>query len=210
MSKKSLSPYIVGIAGGSGSGKTTVAKKLISLIGSQNTQLISHDSYYLDLTHLSLAERKQVNFDHPDSLETELLIQDLMRLKNGQSIEVPIYDFVNYNRTAQTITVKPAQLIIVEGILVFSDPILRSLFDMKVFVDTPDDIRFIRRMLRDIQERGRSIDDEVSQYTTQTKPMYDTFVEPSKQHADVIIPEGGFNTVAVEMLTGALQKRLAL
>jgi uridine kinase len=210
MPKKSVQPYFVGIAGGSGSGKTTVAKNLISLIDSKNTELISHDSYYLDLAHLSLAERKQVNFDHPDSLETELLIQDLMQLKNGQSIFVPIYDFVNYNRTVQTIEVKPAQLIIVEGILVFSNPTLRSLFDMKVFVDTPDDIRFIRRMLRDIRERGRSIDDEVAQYTTQTKPMYDTFVEPSKQYADVIVPEGGFNSVAVEMLTGALRNRLAI
>jgi uridine kinase len=162
------------------------------------------------LSHLSLEERKHINFDHPDSLETELLIQDLLQLKSGQAISVPVYDFVNYNRTNQTLSVKPVQLIIVEGILVFTDPVLRSLFDMKVFVDTPDDIRFIRRMLRDIRERGRSIDDEVSQYTKQTKPMYDTFVEPSKQHADVIVPEGGLNTVAVEMLTGALQKRLAL
>jgi uridine kinase len=210
MSKKLPQPYIVGIAGGSGSGKTTIAKKLISLIGTKNTELISHDSYYLDLSHLSLEERKHINFDHPDSLETELLIQDLLQLKSGQAISVPVYDFVNYNRTNQTLSVKPVQLIIVEGILVFTDPVLRSLFDMKVFVDTPDDIRFIRRMLRDIRERGRSIDDEVSQYTKQTKPMYDTFVEPSKQHADVIVPEGGLNTVAVEMLTGALQKRLAL
>lgn len=209
MPKKLIQTYIVGIAGGSGSGKTTVANKLISVLGRENCVVISHDSYYRDLSHLKLAERKKVNYDHPDSLETDLLIEHLKKLKSGRQVKVPVYDFVEHNRSDKTNLVRPCRLVVVEGILTFVPQELRSLLDMKVFVDTPDDIRFIRRMLRDIRERGRSIDDEVHQYTTQTKPMYDTFVSPSKQYADVIVPEGGFNQVAVTMLTAALQKQMS-
>jgi uridine kinase len=203
-------PIIIGVAGGTGSGKTTVALKILEQVGAEHVAYIPHDAYYRDLSHLPVSLRTQVNFDHPDSLETPLLVEHLKRLKAGQAVEVPVYDFTIHARTTQTRRVGPAPVILVEGILVFAEPELRALFDVKLYVDTDADIRIIRRLQRDVQERGRTLESVIQQYMTTVRPMHLEFVEPSKRYADVIIPEGGFNEVAVEMVAARIRGLLGL
>lgn len=193
-------PIVIGIAGGSGSGKTTVANVILQRVGADRIAYLPHDAYYRDLTHLPPIQRAQVNFDHPESLETELMIAHIQRLKAWQSIDLPVYDFSHHRRTEQTIHIEPQRVIMVEGILIFAEAELRKLFDVKIFVDTDADVRLIRRIQRDINERGRTIDSVINQYSTTVRPMHLEFVEPSKRYADVIIPEGGLNTVAMDMV----------
>ena len=193
-------PLVIGIAGGSGSGKTTVAQEILNRVGPARISFLQHDSYYKDLSGLPPTQRIEVNFDHPNSLETELLIQHITQLKNEKAVEVPIYDFSTHSRTDKTFTVKPHRVILVEGILIFAEAILRDLFDIKIFVDTDADIRFIRRLERDIAERGRTTASVIHQYIKTVRPMHLEFVEPSKRYADIIIPEGGHNAVAIDLL----------
>ncbi|MCY3836276.1 MAG: uridine kinase [Anaerolineaceae bacterium] len=202
-------PVTLGIAGGSGSGKTTVATALIDQVGADHIAVIAHDSYYKDLSHLPDTQRTQVNFDHPDSLDTSLMTEHIHRLQMGQTIAVPVYDFTIHERTAQTRTVQPRPIILVEGILILAEASLRSLCDIKIFVDIDPDVRFIRRLERDTQERGRSVESVVQQYLQTVRPMHLQFVEPSKRYADVIIPEGGYNTVAIEMVAERIRRVLA-
>ena len=201
-------PLVIGIAGGSGSGKTTVAQEILQRVGPDRIAYIQHDSYYKDLTGLPPTQRAEVNFDHPNSLETELLIAHVEQLKRSQAIEVPIYDFSTHSRTEKTFKVNPRGVIIVEGILIFADATLRELFDVKLFVDTDADIRLIRRMQRDITERGRTAESVIKQYQSTVRPMHLEFVEPSKRYADVIIPEGGFNTAALDMVVARIESLL--
>jgi uridine kinase len=202
-------PLVIGIAGGSGSGKTTVAQEILQRVGPERIAFIQHDSYYKDLTGLPPTQRAEVNFDHPNSLETELLICHIEQLKAGKSIEVPIYDFSTHSRTDRSFTVNPRGVIIVEGILIFADAALRTLFDVKIFVDTDADIRLIRRLQRDISERGRTAQSVIKQYQSTVRPMHLEFVEPSKRYADVIIPEGGFNTAALDMVVARIESLLS-
>lgn len=202
-------PLVIGIAGGTGSGKTTIANVILERVGAEHIAFLPHDAYYKDLSHLPPAERARLNFDHPDSLETDLLIEHIKQLKAGKAIELPVYDFTTHTRTKQTIQVTPQRVIIVEGILVFVEPKLREQFDVKIFVDTDTDIRFIRRLQRDITERGRTVESVIRQYLETVRPMHLEFVEPSKRYADVIIPEGGFNTVALDMVVARIQRLLA-
>lgn len=199
---------IVGIAGGSGSGKTTVAKNIMKALPDDSAVLIEFDSYYKDRSDLSFEERRRLNYDHPDSLETELLREHLKRLKQGLPIEKPVYDFVTHSRKKETVTVNPAPIIIVEGILLFAIPELREMFDIKIFVDTDSDIRLIRRIQRDIEERGRSLESVIEQYYSTVRPMHLEFVEPSKRWADIIIPEGGYNPIALELIIERLKRFL--
>ena len=201
-------PIVIGIAGGTGSGKTTVAQAILRRVGSEKIAYLPHDAYYKDHSHLSPEERAQVNYDHPDSLETSLLVEHIRALKAGQVIERPVYDFTTHSRTRQTVRVEPRPIILVEGILIFVEPDLRNLFDIKIFVDTEADIRFIRRLLRDIHERGRTMESVVDQYLNTVRPMHLEFVEPSKRYADIIIPEGGLNTVALDMVVARLEALL--
>ena len=192
---------IIGIAGGTASGKTTIAKILYEtalMYGS--VAHIKLDDYYKDNSHLSFEERRKINYDHPDSYDVELIVSDIIRLKQGLSIEKPTYDFVNSIRSQVTEHIEPSNIIIVEGIMVFAIPEIRELLEMKIYVDTEDDIRFIRRLKRDMNERGRSLDSVVNQYLSTVRPMHLTFVEPSKRFADIIVPEGGENKVAVDIL----------
>jgi len=202
-------PLVIGIAGGSGSGKTTVAQEILQRVGPDRIAYIQHDSYYKDLTGLPPAQRAEVNFDHPNSLETELLIAHVEQLKRGQAIKVPIYDFSTHSRTDKIFKVNPRGVIIVEGILIFVDAALRGLFDVKLFVDTDADIRLIRRLQRDITERGRTVDNVIKQYQATVRPMHLEFVEPSKRYADIIIPEGGFNTAALDMVVARIESLLS-
>jgi uridine kinase len=202
------SPLVIGIAGGTGSGKTTVANVIRERVGSEHIAYLPHDAYYKDLQDLPPTQREQINFDHPNSLDTELLIQHTRDLKALRRVELPIYDFKTHTRTAQFIQIEPQPIIIVEGILIFAEPGLRELFDVKIFVDTPPDIRFIRRLERDIAERGRTTASVIRQYLNTVRPMHLEFVEPSKRYADVIIPEGGFNTVALDMVVARIQALL--
>ena len=195
----------IGVAGGTGSGKTTVALKILERVGFDRITYVPHDAYYRDASTLPPAERAQLNFDHPDSLDNDLLIKHLRQLQAGQAVEIPVYDFKTHSRTAETRQVTPQPVILVEGILIFVDKRLRDLMDVKIFVDTDADIRFIRRLQRDIQERGRLAESVINQYLRTVRPMHLEFVEPSKRHADVIIPEGGFNEVAVEMVAARLR-----
>ncbi|OGN75870.1 MAG: uridine kinase [Chloroflexi bacterium GWB2_49_20] len=201
-------PLIIGIAGGSGSGKTTVAQSILQRVGPERIAYLQHDEYYKDLSGLPPAQRAAINFDHPNSLETSLLVQHIEQLKNSQPVEVPIYDFATHSRTNRTFTVNPRRVVLVEGILIFTESILRVLFDVKIFVDTDSDLRFIRRLQRDISERGRSMESVVHQYLTTVRPMHLEFVEPSKRYADVIIPEGGFNTAALDMVVSRIESLL--
>lgn len=202
-------PVIIGIAGGTGSGKTTVARSIYDSIGRDKIGWISHDSYYRNFDGLSAEERHHINFDHPDSLETELLVRHLDVLMKGSSVEVPKYDFTTYARTTESERVEPRSVVIVEGILVLAEPELRKRIDIKLFVDTPPDIRFVRRLMRDIKERGRSVESVIEQYVTTVRPMHEEFVEPSKRHADLIIPEGGENQVALDAIIARVERLTA-
>jgi uridine kinase len=205
---RSPDPLVIGIAGGSGSGKTTVAQEILQRVGRERIAFLQHDSYYKDLTGLPPAQRSEVNFDHPDSLENELLIQHVASLRAGKPVEVPIYDFSTDSRTSQTFIVQPRRVILVEGILIFTEAALREMFDIKIFVDTDADLRFIRRLRRDITERGRTTESVIEQYLSTVRPMHLEFVEPSKRYADVIIPEGGFNTAALDMVVARINALL--
>ena len=191
---------VIGVAGGSGSGKTTVVRRIVGALGNAHVTVLEHDRYYRDRNDLRLEERAALNYDHPDSLETDLLVQHLHRLRAGQSVDAPAYDFARYARQPITETIVPRRAIIVEGILIYTDAALRALMDVKVFVDTDDDTRFIRRLQRDIGERGRTVQSVIDQYLGTVKPMHLEFVEPSKRYADIIVPQGGHNAVAIDML----------
>lgn len=203
-----ITPLVIGIAGGTGSGKTTVANMVLKRVGMNRIAFLPHDAYYKDLRDLPIQERVRMNFDHPDSLETDLLVQHVQQLKKWQPVHLPVYDFTNHTRTSETILVEPRHVILVEGILIFYEPALRPLFDVKIFVDTDADIRFIRRLQRDIIERGRTTESVVRQYLSTVRPMHLEFVEPSKRYADVIIPEGGMNTVALDMVIARIEELL--
>ena len=191
---------IVGVAGGSGSGKTTVVRRIVESLGNDQVTVLEHDRYYRDRSDLRLEERAALNYDHPDSLETDLMVRHIEALRRGDSVDVPVYDFARYARLPATDLAQPRRAIIVEGILIFTDAALRNLLDVKVFVDADDDIRFIRRLRRDVAERGRTMESVVEQYLNTVKPMHLDFVEPSKRYADIIVPQGGHNTVAIGML----------
>ena len=199
------SSFVIGVAGGSGSGKTTVVRRIVDSLGPDQVTLLQHDRYYRDRNDLRLEERAALNYDHPHSLETDLLVRHVRELKKGHPVDVPAYDFTRHARLSETETFQPRRALIVEGILVFTDAALRDLMDIKVFVDTDSDTRFIRRLQRDVAERGRTMDSVIDQYQSTVKPMHLEFVEPSKRYADVIIPLGGHNTVAVDLLLTMLR-----
>lgn len=199
---------MIGIAGGSGSGKTTLADKLMESFGEDEVSILRHDSYYKRHDELSYEERTKLNYDHPDAFDTELLCYHIQELKAGHTVEVPVYDYSVHNRSAETVLVRPAPVIVLEGILIFVEPRLCDLMEIKVFVDTDADVRILRRILRDVKERGRSLDSVITQYLTTVKPMHEQFVEPSKRRADIIIPNGGQNAVALEMLIERVRKHL--
>ncbi len=199
---------LIGIAGGTGSGKTTVAQRIQEYFRHARVVVLPQDAYYKDQSHLPMEERIKVNYDHPDAFDTDLLIRHLLALKQGEAIEMPVYDFKTHTRSSKTIRVQPGDVIILEGILVLHDPRIRSLLDIKIFVDTPDDIRFIRRLTRDIRERGRTVESVIEQYLATVRPMHLEFVEPSKAYADIIIPEGGFNDVAIRVLISTIEQHL--
>lgn len=199
---------VIGIAGGTGSGKSTLANKLKEAFEGEMVSL-SHDYYYKSNENLPFAERTKLNYDHPDAFDTELLIEHIKQLKNGEAIEHPVYSFVEHTRMKESVRVEPARVILVDGILIFENEQLCELMDIKVYVDTDADVRIIRRLLRDVQERGRSMDSVIKQYLHTVKPMHEEFVEPSKKRADVIIPEGGFNSVALDMLLERIRSFIA-
>lgn len=200
-----MKPLTIGVAGGTGSGKTTVTKALMKAVEPDNVAFLPHDAYYRDYTHLAVEDRAHINWDHPDSLETELLVSQLACLVEGQAIDRPQYDFRLYSRLPEPQRVEPRPVIIVEGILILIERDLRNLLDIKVFVDTDADIRFIRRLQRDVTERARSVSSIVEQYLRTVRPMHLEFVEPSKRYADLIIPEGGYNRVAIDMLVARVK-----
>jgi len=195
---------VVGVAGGSGSGKTTVAHRLAAAMPEGRCATVEHDAYYRDQAHLTLPERQVINYDHPASLESSLLAEHLRALRAGQAVEAPIYDFANHTRRRETRRIEPARVVIVEGILVFTEPTLRELMDIKIFVDTDADIRLIRRIRRDLEQRGRSFQSVRDQYYATVRPMHLEYVEPSKRWADLIVPEGGDNKVALDVILGKL------
>ena len=204
----SYTPLIIGIAGGSGAGKTTLANSILDAIGEDKIALLPHDAYYRNQSNMTFEERRLVNYDHPDSLETDLLIKHIQTLKCGEAVYLPVYDFKQHPRAAATVHVLPKPIILVEGILIFVEPKLRNLFSMKLFVDTDQDICFIRRLLRDVTERGRTVESVIDQYLRTVRPSFIEFVEPTKRFADVIIPEGGQNTVASDMVIARLKALL--
>jgi uridine kinase len=200
---------IIGICGGTGSGKTTVANRILESVSASEVVFIQQDSYYRNLKDLPLDYRQVANFDHPDALDNDLLVNHVRRLRSGEPIELPLYDFKTHTRLVETRAVKPQPIVIVEGILIFAEARLLEQMDIKVFVDTPDDIRFIRRLRRDVAERGRTVESVIEQYLATVRPMHMQFVEPSKRHADVIIPEGGHNLVSIDLISGKIRERLA-
>ena len=200
---------IIGISGGTGSGKTTVANRILESVRADEVVFIQQDLYYRDLKDMPLDYRNAANFDHPDAVDNELLINHLKKLKAGESVELPIYDFRTHSRLPATTRVEPKPIVIVEGILIFAELRLLEQMDIKIFVDTPDDLRFIRRLRRDIAERGRTLDSVIDQYIATVRPMHMQFVEPSKRFADVIIPEGGHNLVSIDLISGKIRERLA-
>jgi len=200
-----MAPFVIGVAGGSGSGKTTVVRRIVDSLGPEQVTWLDHDRYYRDRNDLRLEERAALNYDHPDALETDLMVAHVQMLKTGKAVAAPQYDFTRHARLAQTDECLPRRALIVEGILVFTDAALRDLMDLKVFVDTDSDTRFIRRLQRDVAERGRTMESVIDQYQSTVKPMHLEFVEPSKRYADVIIPLGGHNTVAVDLLLTMLR-----
>lgn len=199
---------IIGICGGTGSGKTTIARAIVDAVGRENVVLVEQDSYYRNLADMPLDERHQANFDHPDSIDSDMLVNHLVRLKQGLVVEMPLYDFKTHTRSDEIEIIRPKQVVIVEGILIFAEPRVLDLLDMRVFVDTPDDIRFIRRLRRDIAERGRTVDSVIDQYYRTVRPMHFEFVEPSKRHADIIIPEGSNTGISVELLCSLVRAEL--
>jgi uridine kinase len=200
---------IIGICGGTGSGKTTVANRILESVRADEVVFIQQDLYYRNLKDMPLDYRNAANFDHPDALDNELLIKHLKKLNAGEPVELPIYDFKTHTRLTDTTPISPKPIVIVEGILIFAEPRLLEQMDIKVFVDTPDDIRFIRRLRRDLAERGRTLDSVIEQYVATVRPMHMQFVEPSKRLADVIIPEGGHNLVSIDLISGKIRERLA-
>jgi uridine kinase len=200
-----MKPITIGVAGGTGSGKTTVALRILERVGFDRVAYVPHDAYYRDAAHLPPAERARLNFDHPDSLDNDLMIAHLEELQAGRAVDIPMYDFKTHSRTTETRRIEPQPVIMVEGILIFGDKRLRDLMDMKIYVDTDADLRLIRRLQRDMTERGRSAESVIAQYLETVRPMHLEFVEPSKRYADVIIPEGGFNEVAIDMVAGRLR-----
>ena len=204
-----MTTIIIGLAGGTGAGKTTVARVILNRVGAQHIAYVPHDAYYRNFSDLPKAQRDLINWDHPDSLDTDLMIKHVKALKAGQAVDLPVYDFTTHARTDQTVHVEPQPIILVEGILIFADPRLRELFDVKIFVDTDADLRFIRRLQRDIAERGRTAESVVRQYLDTVRPMHLEFVEPSKRYADVIIPEGGLNEVAMDMVVARIAELLS-
>lgn len=199
---------IIGIAGGTGSGKTTVVKKIVSSFPNDRVIMLPQDAYYKDQGNISLDERKLVNYDHPSAFDNELLIEHIKKLSSGISVDLPVYSYITYTRQKDSIHIEPSEIIIVEGILVLEDPMLRELLDIKIFVDAPADVRFIRRLKRDIMERGRSVDSVIDQYMNVVRPMHMQYVEPSKWYADIIVPEGGKNEVAIDLITTKIRSLL--
>ncbi len=202
-------PAIIGIAGGSGSGKTTIAESVVTAVGVDTVSLIQHDAYYRDLPHLDFEARSRVNYDHPDSLETELLIQHIQELRAGREIRRPVYDFTNHRRTTETVPVRPEPVVVIEGILVLSERELRNVMDLRIYVDADADLRLIRRLQRDIFERERTLDSVIAQYEETVRPMHLQFVEPSKRYADIIVPNGGYNLGAVGTITSMIRDVLS-
>ena len=198
---------VIGIAGGTGSGKTTLMKRIVEQFGDVVT-VLSHDNYYRRLDHLPLEERRKVNYDEPQALETELMSLHLEKLRQGQAIDCPVYDFAQHNRSDETTHIEPRQVIIVEGILIFENQQLRDLMDIRIFVDTDADIRLCRRIKRDVNKRGRSMESVIEQYQTTVKPMHEKYVEPSKRYAHIVVPEGGKNVVALDMIMGRIRRHL--
>ena len=198
---------VIGIAGGTGSGKTTLMNNLIQHFSGMIT-VLSHDNYYRRLDHLAMEERNQVNYDHPDALETELMVEHLRHLRSGEAIDCPVYDFTVHNRSDETTRITPSRVIIVEGILIFEDPRLRELMDIRIFVDTDADVRLCRRIKRDVNKRGRTLESVLQQYQTTVKPMHEKFIEPSKKYANIVVPEGGKNLVALEMIVDRICRHL--
>lgn len=201
-------PLVIGIAGGTGSGKSTVASSIFRSLPEKNISILEQDAYYKDQSNIPFEKRVKTNYDHPLAFDTELLIKHIEALQSNVPIEKPIYDFANHTRKEETINVIPKEILIVEGIMVLEDPRLRELMDVKIFVDTDADVRIIRRITRDIEERGRTLDSVISQYFATVKPAHDQFVEPSKKYADIIIPEGGLNKVAIDILVSNIENKL--
>ncbi len=199
---------LIGIAGGSGSGKTTLANKLVECFGSDEVSILRHDNYYKRHDDITYEERTRLNYDHPDAFDTELLSEHIRMLKSGQPVQMPVYDYTVHNRSDEVVEVLPSPVIVLEGILIFAEKTLCDLMDIKVFVDTDADVRILRRILRDVKQRGRSLDSVVNQYLSTVKPMHEQFVEPSKRQADVIIPDGGYNRVALDMLIQRVRYQL--
>lgn len=199
---------IIGISGGTGSGKTTVARRILEDVSEAEVIYLQQDSYYRNLGDMPPELRHQINFDHPDALDNDLFINHIKALRAGEPIDMPVYDFTTHTRRNETVRIAPKPILIVEGILIFVDPVLRELMDIKIFVDTPDDVRFIRRLRRDVNERGRLTESVIEQYLGTVRPMHQQFVEPSKRHADVIIPEGGHNQVGIDLISGRIRTQL--
>jgi uridine kinase len=199
---------IIGICGGTGSGKTTIARKIVESVGRENVILVEQDSYYRNLVDMPLDERRQANFDHPDAIDSDLLVNHIRRLKSGQPIEMPLYDFTTHTRMEKSEHFEPSPVVIVEGILIFSQAKILDLLEVKVFVDTPDDIRLLRRIRRDIQDRGRTLEQTLAQYENTIRPMHYEFVEPSKRFADIIIPEGRHTGITIDFLCGFIRERV--
>lgn len=199
-----MDSMLIGIAGGTGSGKTTLTRRLSERFGG-DVCIVYHDNYYRAHDDLTYEQRTTLNYDHPDAYETELLVQHLTALKNGETVQCPTYDFTQHNRSSETIEIRPARVILLEGILIFADARLRSLLDIKIFVDTDADVRILRRVSRDVRKRGRTLESVITQYLTTVKPMHEQFVEPSKRFADIVVPEGGRNAVALELLMNKIE-----
>jgi len=202
-------PLVIGVAGGSGSGKTTVSQAILQRVGPERITFLQHDSYYCDLAHLPLEQRRQMNFDHPNAFDNALFIAQLDTLLRGEPIAIPTYDFATYTRGAATVAAQPQAVILIEGILIFADAALRERMDIKLFVDAESDVRFIRRLQRDLVERGRSVDSVIEQYLKTVRPMHQEFVEPSKRDADIIIPRGGLNAIAIDMIVARVERMIA-
>jgi uridine kinase len=201
---------IIGICGGTGSGKTTIARAIVQTVGAENVVLVEQDSYYRNLADMPLDDRHQANFDHPDSIDSDMLVNHLIRLKQGLPVEMPLYDFVTHTRSDRIEVIEPRPVVIVEGILIFAEPRVLDLLDVRVFVDTPDDVRLMRRLRRDINERGRTFERTLEQYERTIRPMHFEFVEPSKRHADIIIPEGSNTGITVGFLCSMVREKLAV